>query len=141
MGHDVPGGASRMAIPVRGRCRFTARMIGGDIGWPIWSRPSTNCMGPEAPRATSPIARGISRMAFSGQTKAQPPQPQHNSGNVSTAFPRQTIAWGWQNSPQRPHRVQRTSSTSGTGMVTASRLVMTGFRKMCPLGASTSQSR
>ena len=69
-GQEVPGGASRIAIPVRGRCFFTARMSGGEIAWPMRRRPWTNCTAPAAPHSTSPIARGTSRMAPSGHTRA-----------------------------------------------------------------------
>lgn len=140
-GQEFPGGASRIAIPVCGRCFFTARMSGGEMAWPMRSRPWTNSTAPAAPRSTSPIARGTSRMAASGHTRLHPPHPWQRSGKVNTALPRHTMALYWQNSPQRPQCVHFASLTSGTGIVTVSRLVISGFRKMCPLGASTSQSR
>ena len=86
------------------------------------------------------MGRSTSLIAPEGQTRAQPPQPWHSSGETNTFVPIQTIALNRQMSPQAPQRVQLSGATCGVGRPTARVAVISGLRKMWPLGSSTSQS-
>ena len=139
-GHDVPGGASRMASAAAGSSAFTARMSGGASATPTSSLPVTSVIWPAREVSTTPMRRSFSVIALGGHTSVQPPQPWHISGKTRGVVPKVTIAENWQIFEHSPQPSQSVSSTTGTGMPTTFSAGPDVFKNRCALGSSTSQS-
>jgi len=139
-GQDVPGGESNSATASGMRRALTARISGGAIGSPTFRRPCAKAREPARPVSATPMARGDSRMAPTGQTSAHAPQPWHSSGKTSGFFS-MAMALNSQTSAHLTQAMQRAASTTGTGMPTDADDSIVGLRNRCPLGSSTSQSR
>jgi len=91
-GHDVPGGASRIAGRPAGRPALTARIKGGERDSPTSSRPSISVIPRYFDEEITPRRRAVSRIAFLGQTRTHPPHPWHMEGKTRGIVPKETIA-------------------------------------------------
>ncbi len=116
-------------------------IMGGAMTCPTSMRPWIKEMPLADPCSISPRVRFFSIMAFSGQISKHPPHEWHRVSKVRTSFFKTAMAPYLQMSMHFLQKVHFSRSISGTGAITGSFFSMTGLRKRCELGSSTSQSR
>ena len=120
---------------------LTAFIRGGAMTSPMLSLPCIKSMPSALPCSSVPTVLVTSSMASTGQTLTHPPQEWHRSGNVRILSFTHTMALYWHISAHSPQHMHVSWSTLGTGIPTGTCSFISGFRKRCPLGSSTSQSR